>query len=144
MTWWGWVLAGLFLLAVELMAVGNFYIFFFGIGALAVALLSALGWSGPVWVQGLLFSFFSLLTLALLRKRLLMATTVHGGRSDRDDFIGLTAVAMDDLPPSDTGRVEMRGTNWAARNVGLMPIARGELCTVMEVQGLTLGVRKED
>ena len=142
MVWWGWVLSGLFLLAVELLAVGNFYIFFFGIGAILVGFLTAVGWAGPAWMQWLLFSTCSLLTLALLRKRLLMSTAVPIGRPDRDDFIGLTAVAMEALAPSGMGRVEMRGTNWAARNVGLKPIAQGDLCTVTEIEGLTLGVLK--
>jgi inner membrane protein len=144
MTWWVWVLTGLFLLAVEMLAAGNFYIFFFGIGAMLVGLLAALGLAGPLWFQGLLFPFFSLLTLALLRRRVLRVASVPDGRSDRDDFIGLSAVAVEDLPPGRTGRVEMRGSNWSARNVGHHPIPQGEHCTVMDVQGLTLGVTRED
>jgi membrane protein implicated in regulation of membrane protease activity len=144
MTWWGWVLSGLFLLAVEMLAAGSFFIFFFGVGAVLVGLLAAVGAAGPTWLQWLLFPLFSLATLALFRRRLLATTSLPGGRADRDDFIGLPALALEDLPPGGSGRVEMRGTSWGARNLGSRLISRGDPCLVMDVQGLTLGVQRED
>lgn len=144
MAWWAWVIVGLFLLVVELLAVGNFYIFFFGIGAVLVGLLALTGFAGPIWLQWLLFPLFSLLTLALLRKRLLMSTAIPIGRPDRDDFIGLTAIAAEEIVPDGAGRVEMRGTIWNARNLGISALERGDRCQVLDIQGLTLGVRKED
>ena len=144
MAWWVWVLFGMFLLAVELLAVGNFFVFFFGIGAALVGLLAALGLAGPLWLQWLLFPVLSLVTLGLLRRRLLMSTAVPIGRPDRDDFIGLTALALEEIASDGSGRVEMRGSVWNARNVGIRSIGRGDRCTVMEMDGLTLGVRRED
>jgi inner membrane protein len=144
MAWWAWVLAGVFLLAVELLAVGNFYIFFFGIGAILMGFLALAGIAGPVWLQWLLFPFFSVMTLVMLRRRLVLATAIPLSRPDRDDFIGMTAIAAEEIPSDGSGRVEMRGTQWSARNVGIAPLQRGDRCVVLEMNGLTLGVRKED
>ena len=54
--WWHWLVLGLLLIALELAASGGFYIIFFGIAAVVVSLMAALGAGLPVWVQLLLFS----------------------------------------------------------------------------------------
>ncbi|MBW3622793.1 MAG: NfeD family protein [Armatimonadetes bacterium] len=143
MIWWGWIVLGFILLAAEILAFGGFYFFFFGIGALMVGMLALLNVAGPAWIQWLLFSLFSLMTMFMLRRRLLATTVSPLSRPDRDDFIGISVLAVDDLSPEGAGRVEMRGTIWSARNIGITPILRGERCMVMEVEGLTLGVRKD-
>ena len=44
--WWHWLVLGLVLLAAELASAGGFYIIFFGVGALVVGVLAALGAAG--------------------------------------------------------------------------------------------------
>ena len=66
MVWWHWMVLGLFLTALELVAPGSFFIIFFGVAALLVGLLDLWGLAGPVWVQWLLFAIISVAALAPL------------------------------------------------------------------------------
>ena len=68
MDWWIWVVAGFALLTLELASPGVFYLFFFGCGALAVGLLTALGWPVPLWLQGVLFTFLWRCCMIQLRR----------------------------------------------------------------------------
>ena len=43
MTWWYWLVLGLVLIAAEMASAGGFYIIFFGVAGVAVALLAATG-----------------------------------------------------------------------------------------------------
>ncbi len=43
MVWWAWVLVGFLLLLGEILTPGGFFILFFGVGALVVGALGALG-----------------------------------------------------------------------------------------------------
>ena len=45
MVWWHWMVLGLFLTALELVAPGSFFIIFFGVAALIVGLLDFM-WTG--------------------------------------------------------------------------------------------------
>lgn len=142
MDWWIWILVGLLLLLVEIVTPGGFYILFFGIGALLVGLLAFAGLAGPAWLQVLLFSVISVAALWLFREKLLRLTA---GQSKPlgDDYIGETALAMDAIAVNATGKAELRGSSWTARNIGRSPLAAGERCTVERVEGLTLFIRSE-
>ena len=43
MTWWYWLVLGLVLIALEMASAGGFYIIFFGVAGVVVALLAATG-----------------------------------------------------------------------------------------------------
>ena len=142
MDWWIWILLGLALLLAELVTPGGFYILFFGLGGIAVGLLSAFETAGPIWFQIVLFSIISVFSLWFFREKLLELT--RGPSMDRvDTYIGETAVALDDISVNGIGKAEMRGTPWNTRNVSGRPLARGERCKVERVEGLTIFVRAE-
>lgn len=84
---WMWAILGLALLSVELLT-GTFYILWFGISALFVALMLALFPSAPLSLQLLAFSVLSLSTLAIWRYR--YKTQKPGSRigQSSDDTIG--------------------------------------------------------
>jgi inner membrane protein len=123
-----------------LMASGAFFVFFFGVGALLVGALSAVGLAPALWTQLLLFTALSVGTLVAFRNALLRRFRL-GGRDRVDTLIGETAVALDELPIGATGRVQLRGSPWKAWNAGERPVQSGESCQVMRVDGLTLWVR---
>jgi len=143
MEWWVWLVLGIVLLALELLTPGALFLMFFGAGAIAVGLLSAIGLGGPLWVQILLFALLSLAALVTLR-RLLLAR-LHSGRADKaiDQLIGETALALEDIPVDGMGKAELRGSTWNVRNVGMSPLSRGQRCMVARVEGLTLWVYEE-
>ena len=139
-SWWLWLLAGCILFVLELVTPGGFFIFFFGVGAILVGLVGALGLAGPPWLQWLLFGVISTALLVLFRKPLQRRI---GGASDRpvDTMVGETAIALGDIPTNEIEKVELRGSAWNARNVGSTYILKGQRCQVEHVEGLTLNVR---
>ena len=144
MLWWYWVTLGLVLAMLELAVPTNFFLLFFGIGGIVVGFLSLGGLTGPAWVQWLLFTVISVLSVVLFRGPLLR-------RFHRDDWMrrpvdALTediATTLEDIAPGSIGRVELRGTNWSARNVGAGVLSKGQRCAVQRVDGLTLYIVPE-
>lgn len=138
--WWVWCLAGIVLLLAEFLTPGAFYQLFFGLAAIVVGLLAAIGAGLSLPVQLGLFLILSIGSLALLRKPLQLRfeeTTDH----KVDSIEGETAVALDDIAAGATGKAELRGTIWNARNVGEEPIESSHRCVVEKVDGLTLWIR---
>jgi len=127
----------------EVVTPGGFYLLFFGIGGIAVGLLTLADSAGPAWLQVLLFSVISLCALWLFREKL-MQTFQGKVQNPVDSFIGEIALVVDDIAVDGVGKVELRGTSWSARNVGPSPLSPGGRCVVERVEGLTLFVRAEN
>lgn len=143
--WWMWALLGIGLLILEIMTPGGFFVVFFGLAALLVGILVGFGIGGPLWLQMLLFSLISVVSLVLFRKRLLDKFKPNQDLTrDLGDVVGGIATALEDLPPGSIGKAEFRGTSWTIRNVGETPLAKGSRCKVGSIDGLTLRVSKED
>lgn len=141
-TWWFWVLLGLALLFLELVTPTGFYLLFFGVAAVLVGLLAAVGLDGPAWLQWLLFSLLSIGSLLLLRGRLQERMRRVAPAQADNDLVGRTALALENIAVDGYGQVELRGTSWRAKNVGSEPIAQAESCQVDRVEGVGLWVRK--
>ena len=136
---------GLMLLAAEMAAPGGFYILFFGLAALIVGALAALEWLNTAWLQWLLFSILSLISLFLFRNSLLVWMKAHEPvGQDVDSMVGETAVLTEDLPAGAVGKVELRGTTWSARNTGHTMLRKGHRARVERVDGLTLWIASDD
>src|SRR4051812_18056509 len=126
--WWHWLALGLILIALELAASGGFYVIFFGVAAVVIAGLSLIGVAGPTWVQLLLFSLLSVVSLLFFRSPMLRWMKLDQGASDVDSLVGETAVVTQNIAAGEIGRVELRGTSWSARNRGGEPLATGRRC----------------
>lgn len=145
MVWWNWLLLGLVLLAAEMATPGGFYILFFGFAALIVGGLAGLELLNTTWLQWVLFSVLSVISLFLFRNSLLvwMKAREPVGQ-DVDSIVGETAVLKEDLPPGALGKVELRGTTWSARNAGQTLLTKGYRAHVERVDGLTLWISSDD
>ncbi len=142
MTWWIWVLLGLFLLTVEVMIPGGVILLFFGSAAIVVGVLVATGVAGPIWLQWLLFSGLSIVSLLTLRGPILRKMKVRTTNDVKiDSLVGEQALIIEDLPPGAEGKAELRGTSWVAKNIGERPLAKGETCIIDRVHSLKLFVR---
>jgi len=138
------MLLGFALVGCEVMTPGGFFFLFFGLGAITVGVLAALGAGGPGWVQWLLFSLISIGFLVPLRGRLLRRVATGDDAAARVDVIvGQVAVLLDDLPPGEVGKAELRGTAWTARNESERALRRGQRGKVTRVDGLTLWLQPE-
>jgi membrane protein implicated in regulation of membrane protease activity len=142
MAWWMWVLGGLVLLVVEVTTPGGFFALFFAIGAILVGVCRALGWTGPAWVEWLLFTLLSVVALALFRRPLMQRFSLTEG-PPVDRLEGEPAVVLEEVSPGGVGKAELRGATWSARTGGLGVLARGQRCRVERVEGLTLWLRSE-
>jgi len=131
------------LLVAEAMTPGGFYLLFFGIGAILVGLLQSIGLLNVEWMQWLVFSASSILALLIFRKRLLEKFKHTTPQTEVDQVAGETAVAIQSISEGEIGKVELRGTQWNAKNVGPNTIEAGQRCKVEKVDGLSLSVRLE-
>ena len=143
LVWWHWLALGLVLIALELAASGGFYIIFFGVAAIVVAGLSLLGAAGPIWAQLLLFSILAVVSLLFFRSPMLRWLKLDASGGDVDSLVGETAVAQQDIAAGETGRVELRGTSWSARNRGTTLVTTGRRCQVVGVDRLMLIIEAE-
>jgi len=142
MEWWMWLAAGLVLVVAELATPGGFVIIFFGIGALAVGALALLGVVTSVPLQFLWFSVLSVASLAFLRGRV-QSRIQTPPSSTVDSLVGVVAMVQDQMAPRAIGRVEVRGSMWAARNTSDVTLDPGQRALVAAVDGLTLAVVPE-
>lgn len=136
-----WLYAGIVLIILEVMTPGLVSIFF-GLSALVVALITWLVPGLSQLTQWLMFSAFSVVFIALLRKTL--KQTFSGTSEVTEDmfdaFSGKRATVVEFVSPAKPGRVEFNGSNWTAE-------AEEELDVGMQVRikskkNLTLYVEK--
>ena len=144
MHWWMWALAGLILLGAELMTPGGFFMLFFGLAALAEALLVGLGAGGPLWAQIACFSVLSVISLLGFRKKLMDRFKPPAGMElGMADVVGGIVLAQGDIAPGAVGKAEFRGTIWQVRNSGAAAIAKDIRCRIGKVEGLMLHISPE-
>src|SRR5207244_4182744 len=104
MAWWLWLVLGLALLASEAFTPGAFFVFFFGLSAIAVGLAVRLGGHAPGWFQWFLFSLLSVLSVAFLRGPLLRRIMpVRREGLGVAGLVGEVAVPLEDLAPEAVG-----------------------------------------
>lgn len=145
MVWWNWLLLGLGLLAAEMATPGGFYILFFGLAALIVGALAGLDLLNTAWLQWVLFSILSIISLFLFRNSLLVWMKAREPiGEDVDSMVGEMAVLTEELLPGNLGKVELRGTTWNARNTGQTVLTKGHRARVERVDGLTLWISSDD
>ena len=143
MVWWLWILLGLALLVLEAASPGGLFSLFFGLSAIVVGTLVAVGLGGAVWVQWVLFPVIAVIALALLRRPLKARLNVKGSRRAVDSLVDEGAVVLEEIPASGVGKAEVRGSSWNARSAGGAVLAKGQRCRIERVDGLTVWVRPE-
>ena len=138
-----WCIAGILLVFAEAVVPG-FVIFFFGLAALAVGLLL---FALPDLSPALVLALYLTLSLGLLFGcRALFPATFRGRRAraaddpDEDGVVGSRAVAHGDIPAGGEGRVDFRGSEWAAVSAEAVP--DGAEVEIVSRNNLTLTVRK--
>lgn len=144
MAWWIWITVGVVLMLLELLTPGGFFILFFGLSAILVGILAAIGAGGPAWAQAGLFFVLGVVSLALFRKRLLAAFRPNDALvAGMADVVGGIAVPVEDIEPGAIGKAEYRGAPWSVKNAGPAKAAKGSRCRIEKVDGLMLLVKPE-
>ena len=136
-----WLAGGLVLLAIELATPSGFFVMFFGLGAITVGLLQALGVLSSPLLQWSVFTALSVIYLLLFRGR--MQKGVDRPPANIDTLVGELVIPRERILPGQVGRVDLRGSLWQARNDAAGMIEPGQRCRVTAVDGLTVYVQPE-
>jgi membrane protein implicated in regulation of membrane protease activity len=142
MPWWSWLILAVIALAVEMFVFdAQFYLVFFGISAAAMGILALLGVGMPEWTQWLVFSIFAVVSMVSFRQRLYSIVRGRTGHVEERLTLGDRVRVPVRLEPSETCRVDYRGSSWTARNVDETAIEAGREAVIARVDGLVLMVR---
>ncbi len=140
MSWWGWLILGGLLMGAELLAVdAAFYLVFLGAAAVGVGLLGLVGLTLPLWAQWVLFALLAVGGMVFFRRRLY--GRLHGSAPEvRDGVEGASVGVTENVPAGGYTRVRLRGSQWAAVNVGRSALLAGQRARVEGVDGVTLRI----
>jgi inner membrane protein len=142
MPWWSWLILAAIALAVEMFVFdAQFYLVFFGVSAAIMGLLALLGVGLPDWTQWLVFSVLAVITMVSFRQRLYEMVRGRTGHVEERLTLGDRVTVPVRLEPSQTCRVDYRGSSWTARNVDETAIEAGREAIIARVDGLILLVR---
>jgi inner membrane protein len=132
-----WVALAILAAIIEV-SIPHFGVVFVSVGAVAAAMVAAVG-LGFV-AQVIVFIAALGLSLGLLRPRLVKQLGARGVPSRTDTLIGKEGMVTQDIDPRiGTGRVNVGGEDWAARAATSLPL--GSKIRVVGADGIVLEVR---
>lgn len=139
---WVWGVIGLVLLAME-MASGTFYILWFGISALCVAVAMAMFPAMPHSLQFAMFAALSISSLAIWKLHYKKADANSRIGQAQGEEIGRTGLVIEACGNESIGKIQftqglMGSREWPA--VSSQPIAAGVHAKVVAVEGNSLRV----
>jgi membrane protein implicated in regulation of membrane protease activity len=140
--WWIWLVLGLMLIAGEMLMPSDFFLFFFGVGALTASVTTALGLTQGAVSQSVVFVAVSIVTLLTLRGWLRSLVHRDAPHREVDSLVGEICTTVDEIPANGIGKVILRGSPWNARNPNARAIAKTTRVRVEKVEGITLVVRE--
>ena len=134
-----WFIIGFVLLVLEFLLPG-LILFFFGVGAWVVAILS-LFVDMSLNVQLIVFVITSVAAILVLRKW--VGHMLYGNKRStellEDEFLGKTARSETAISPGENGKVYFKGTSWPASSDDV--IAAGENVTITGTDSILLIVK---
>ncbi|MGM9704450.1 MAG: NfeD family protein [Prevotella sp.] len=137
--WLIWTIVAIVCLTMEMMS-GDFFITCFAIGALGGVITSLIGAS--FWVQVLVFAVVSILSVRLLRPRLLAALEHRSDKrvSNADALMGRIGVVTETIRAGAYGRVKIDGDDWKAETDAREDIVVGEKVKVVGRESIIIKV----
>jgi len=131
-----WVALAILAAIIEV-SIPHFGVVFVSVGAVAAAVVSAVGFGLPA--QIIVFIVALGVSLVLLRPRLVRRLGARGVPSRTDTLIGKQGVVTHDIDASlGGGRVTVGGEDWAARAATTLPV--GTKIRVLKADGIVLEV----
>ena len=119
MNWWMWAALGLVLAAAEILTPGGFFVIFFGLAALVVALLAFVGLAEALSFQILpLLGLLGGVAAAVPQPVAPLDGAPHPKTVDVDSFVGDLAVASSAIRRAASARRSCAAASWNARNDG--------------------------
>jgi membrane protein implicated in regulation of membrane protease activity len=141
MPWWGWLIAGIGLLGVEMFVIdAQFYLVFLGASAALVGLLGLAGVGMPEWAEWLTFAALAIVAMVAFRRRVYELVRRQEHPVQERVTAGDRVLVPTRLEPGQSCRVDYRGSSWTARNAGDHTIEAGSEALISRVDGLTLHI----
>ncbi len=143
--WWQWMVLGLCLIGFELL-IPSFTIIWFGLGAVAVALLLALVPVVPFWLQVLLWAIASVIFTLMWFKYLRPRNNRTNAGQSKEALVGETGIIIRGTSDSYAKgvvrfRIAILGADeWPC--YAEAPLSVGDLVEVEDIEGQMLRVRK--
>ncbi|MGH7592219.1 MAG: NfeD family protein [Gemmatimonadales bacterium] len=135
-----WLAVALVAIIAEMVTL-HFGVIFCVVGAILAFGAALMGF--PAETQVVVFATGSVLSLGLLRRRLIQRFTAHGVPSRTDTLLGQLGRVTETIDPvAGTGRVLVNGEDWAAR--APVSIPAGATITVYAADGIVLEVAPGD
>jgi membrane protein implicated in regulation of membrane protease activity len=137
---WVWGIVGLGLLILELLTV-SFFLMFFGIAALVVAVLK---WTGlnDFATEMTIFSLVGVVGTFFFRSKLVnklqSRQTGNSSQTDQNQEIHLSA----DVPAGGQALIEYQGANWTAINNGSETLTAGTKVRIERIDGVKIIITK--
>ena len=140
---WIWGAIGLILLAVE-MATGTFYILWFGVSALCVAIATWVFPSTPLALQFVMFAALAISSLAIWKLNYKKTETHSRVGQAQGEEIGRVGTVINACGPTKNGKIQftqglMGAREWMA--VSNETIAEGTEARVVAVEGNALRIQ---
>lgn len=142
MHWAGWVIVAI-ICAVAEMATPSFFMAWFGVGALAGAVMSLL----HTGLAGQMAAFLAVsVGLVLSTKRISSSWSRKGGgaKTNINAIIGKSAVVTAEIPEKGMGQAKVNGEIWSAQSDNGRRIPLGVAVEVIGVDGVHLVVRSPE
>jgi membrane protein implicated in regulation of membrane protease activity len=144
-TMWIWCAIGLILLAAE-MATGTFYVLWFGVAALIMALISWLMPELNISLQLVLFAVLSVGSLFIWRTYYKKNETHSRIGQSKGEEIGRVGTVIEAISASQNGRIQfaqglMGSREWTA--IANENIAVGTQAVIVSVEGNALRVKRQ-
>ncbi len=134
-----WAVVGIILTLAEIFTT-SFFLIFFGVSALVVALLKYFLGLENLAIELLVFALLGMAGILIFRKKVLSSIKGKDGYTiDRHQQL----VLSQDLPAHRDGRVMYQGVSWMAYNEGSEELKQGEKAIIVRTEGVKLILRKE-
>lgn len=139
--WLVWLIITVVCLILELISF-DFFLTCFSIGAFCAMIVALVG--SPIWIQVLAFAVFSVLSIWLIRPRLLRSLHArgHDRKSNAEALIGREGIIIDDIKPDGSGYVKIDGDAWRAVTPGGEPIEKGEHVRIVKMESIVATVER--
>lgn len=136
--WIGWLIIMLVLSFVEVITINLVTIWF--VASAGIALLVSL-FTESIYIQFIVFGVTGLAIMVLTRPILKKLLVKDKEKTNLDRVVGMTGVCTEEISSkNDVGEVKVDGKRWSA--ISSSKILKGEVITVIEINGVKLKVKK--
>ena len=141
MTWWIWIILGLFVFVLELFVPSGFFLFIIGLSGVLTGLLTLTQLIPTVWLQCFVCALIATALMVGIRKKMVARLGVPSLKRGGSVYGSTVLISSDDIPAGKDGVGELRGTVWTVRNAGTAVLKKGESYKIDSMEGVTLIVK---